>query len=67
MGDEDPRGWLNLRKDCRGKDIPKSCIFTDLLEEGLKLGEGSLKRRFQMGGWLTKKIYYTWGWGDSLI
>ena len=20
LGDEDPRGWLNLRKDCRGKD-----------------------------------------------
>ena len=41
LGDEDPRGWLNLRKDCRGKDIPKSCIFTKLLEEGLKSGEGS--------------------------
>lgn len=72
FGDEDPRGWLNLRKDCRGKDIPKSCIFTELLEEGLKSGEGSQKRRFQTGGvgvcvWLTKKKIPLGVGGDSLI
>ena len=64
LGDEDPRGWLNLRKDCRGKDTQKLLIY-GATRRGFEIGEESLKRRLQIWGvWLKKRFHFG---VDSLI
>lgn len=49
LGDEDPRGWLNLRKGCRGKDTQKLLIYR-APRGGFEIGEESLEEALDLGG-----------------